>query len=444
MKSSTRTTNPVGTKTPKNEIFATLARLLVTWILVSGLLYLKIPTAFTKIYAEDGSISLQDALAKSFPNDILSPYAGYFDIIGRSAGRVVTFFPLQNAAQVFFFFNTLMLSWIAITIYRASSEVISNRFNRSIFSLSLILLPIGSFESLANTANLHFFFMSACLPILLRRNTSKYENYQFSFFVLVATLSTPLMIFFFPLIVFLRWNSKNSSLLTKPNHIEFAWLIGILIQVLFIITQAFGDRTSTGVQSVTKTGFLYLDRVVGSTFFPWWGNVSDSTPSIAPDLFSARVYLALRALLALTLLFLLVFYIIKSSKRNAEIRTLSIGVLLTGFVYWFVVGILFSPEPRYAIFPSFGLLLILFYIQGEVSKNERLKLQQRAVLFLILLTWLGSWSPSELRIDGPTWAAEYKKAQAVCLAGVDNVRIPIIPTNLKWYVIIDCEKVLST
>ena len=444
MSPSTGTIHPAGARTQVNKIFTTIARLASTWVLVSGLLYLKIPTAFKKIYAEDGSISLQDALAKSFPDDFLSPYAGYFDIIGRSAGRVVTFFPLQNAAQVFFFFNTLMLSWIAITIYRASSEVISNWFNRSIFSLSLILLPIGSFESLANTANLHFFFMSACLPIFLRKYTGKYEGYQFSFFVLVASLSTPLMIFFFPLIVFLRWNSKNSSVFTKPNRIEFAWLIGILIQVFFIITQALGDRTSTGVQSVAKTGFLYLDRVVGSTFFPWWGNVSDSTPSIAPDLFSARVYLALRALFALILLCLLVLYIIKSSKRNAKIRTLSVGVLLTGFFYWFVVGVLFSPEPRYAIFPSFGLLLILFYIQGEDSKKVTLTFDQRVALVLIFFTWLGSWSPSDLRVDGPSWATEYKKAHAVCLAGVDNVRIPIIPTNLKWYVSIDCEKVLST
>lgn len=443
MSPSTGTIQPAGARTPVNKIFTTIARLISTWALVSGLLYLKIPTAFTKIYAEDGAISLQDALAKSFPDDFLSPYAGYFDIIGRSAGSVVSSFPIQNAAQVFFFFNTLMLSWIATTIYLASTESIPNRITRSVFSLSLILLPIASFESIANTTNLHFFFMSACLPIFLRKDAGIYETYVFSFFVLVATLSTPLMIFFFPLIVFMRWNSKSSSLFTKPNHIEIAWLIGIFMQVLFIITQAFGDRTSTGLQPITKTGFLYLDRVVGSSFFPWWGNVSDSTPSIAPNLFSTRVYLALRALLALILLCLLVLYIIKSSKRNAEIRTLSVGVLLTGFVYWFVIGLLFSPEPRYAIFPSFGLLLILFYIQGEDSKKVRLKLHQRAVLGLILLTWLGSWSPSELRINGPTWATEYKKAQASCLGGVTNVRIPIIPTNLKWYVIIECEKVLS-
>lgn len=438
-----RTVHLSGDRTLKSKIFVAFARLVAAWVLVSGVLYLKIPTALTKIYAEDGSISLQDALAKTFPNDFLSPYAGYFDIIARSAGRVVVSFPLQNAAQIFFFFNTLMLTWIAITIYRASSEVIPSGFNRAIFSLSLILLPIASFESLANTANLHFFFMSACLPIFLRKNTSGFENYFFSFFVLMATLSTPLMVFYFPLIVFLRWNSKISSLLTKPNHFELAWLFGILIQVFFIISEAFGDRTSTGVQSVAKTGFLYLDRVVGSTFFPWWGNISDSTPSIAPDLFSARIYLALRAISAMILFFLFIIYIIKSSKKDSEIRNLSAGVMLTVLFYWFVVGVLFSPEPRYAIFPSFALLVVLFYVQGESLKKERLNLHQRTVIVLIMLTWLGSWSPSELRVNGPTWATEYEKARVDCFAGASDVRIPIIPTNLKWFVVIDCEKVLS-
>lgn len=443
MKSSTPIIYPASDRSLESKIFVAFTKLVGAWALVSGILYLKIPTAFTKIYAEDGSISLQDALAETFPNDFLSPYAGYFDIIARGAGRVVASFPLQNASQIFFFFNTLMLTWIAITIYRASSEVIPSGFNRAIFSLSLILLPIASFESLANTANLHFFFMSACLPIFLRKNTSGYENYFFSFFVLMATLSTPLMVFYFPLIVFLRWNSKNSSLLAKPNHFELAWLFGILIQVVFIISEAFGDRTSTGVQSVAKTGFLYLDRVVGSTFFPWWGNVSDSTPSIAPDLFSARIYLALRAIFALILFFLFIIYIIKSSKKDSEIRNLSSAVMITAFFYWFVVGVLFSPEPRYAIFPSFALLVVLFYVQGEGLKKERLNLHQRTIIVLIILTWLGSWSPSELRVNGPTWATEYEKARVDCFAGASDVQIPIIPTNLKWFVVIDCEKVLS-
>lgn len=415
--------------------------LFCTWIFISGLLYLKIPTAFTKIYAEDGVISLQDALSKPFPHDYLAPYAGYFDVIGRSAGRVVSYFPLQNAAHAFFLFNTLMLTWIALTVFRASSEIIPNKISRSVLALSLILLPIASFESIANTTNLHFFFMSACLPIFLRRSSSRYETYLFSFFVLIATLSTPLMVFYFPLIAYLRWSSKDSRRFANPKLTESAWLLGMLLQVVFILTRAFGDRTSTGVHSIAKTGFLYLDRVVGSTFLPWWGNVSDSTPSIAPSLFSARIYLALRAMLALVLLLFFVLYIFKSTRRNTQTRILAAAVLLTGFFYWFVIGVLFNPEPRYAIFPSFGLLLVLFHIQGNRSEIGKFRIHQRAVILLIFLTWMGSWSPSPLRVGGPTWAAEYKKAQATCHTGANEVQILIIPTNLEWQVVIDCKKI---
>jgi len=422
------------------KIFVTIAPIVCVWIFLSGLLYLKIPTAFTKIYAEDGAISLQDSLEKTFPYDFLSSYAGYFDIIARSAGRVAASFPLEIAAQVFFFFNTLMLSWIAITVYRASNDFIFNKITRSILALSLILLPIASFESIANSTNLHFFFMSACLPIFLRKSAERHETYFFSLFIFVATLSTPLMIFYLPLLVFMRWGIKSVVSLAKPNPFWLAWLFGILIQVLFVVTRALGERTSTGVQSISKTSFLYLDRVVGSAFVPWWGNVSDSTSSIAPNLFSSRIYLALRGLLAVILLFLFVVYIVKSGKRKSEIRHLSVGVLLTGVIYWFVVGVLFSPEPRYAIFPSFGLLLVLFYIQGEVSKHKKQKHQQGAVLILILLTWIGSWSPSDLRKDGPTWAVEYNKARSICKKGVTDVQIPIIPINQRWFVIIGCEE----
>lgn len=412
-----------------------------TWSLISVLIYIKIPSAFTKIYAEDGATSLQDALGKSFPHDFLAPYAGYFDVIGRSAGRIVTFFPLQAAAQVFFFFNTLMLTWIAFTVYRASSEIIPNKISRSVLSLSLVLLPIAGFESIANTTNLHFFFMSACLPIFLRKDFSRYETVLFSFFVLVAALSTPLMIFYFPLVAYLRWISKDSKWFVRPGLIESAWLVGVLMQVIFILTRAFGERTPTGVQSLAKTGFLYLDRVVGSTFLPGWGNVSDGTPSIAPNLFSAKVYLSLRAVFALVLLALFVLYILRTTTRNPQARFLAASVLLTGFFYWFVVGVLFNPEPRYAIFPSFGLLLVLFYMHSTSSESMSFKLHQRVIILLILLTWMGSWSPSALRVNGPTWAAEYKKAQATCLTGVREVQIPIIPTNLDWNVVIDCKKV---
>ena len=416
---------------------------ILTWALISIVLYTKIPIAFTKIYAEDG-LSLQTALEKSFPDDFLLPYAGYFDIVWRMGGRVAASFPLHNAAQSIFFFNTLVLSWISLTLYRASSEHIKGRSGRVVFSLSLLFLPIASFESIANTTNLHFFFMAACLPIFLRSFMKGPEDNKFSIFVLVSTLSTPLMLFYFPLLMYLRFVDNTCKWYSKLKPTELALLIGLSVQFIFIFTRAFGDRKSPGFNSILETGYLYLDRVVGSAFLPWWGNVSQSTVSPIPNIFPTSIYLALRALLVLFLLFCFAVCVLKADKKSREASVLTIGVFLSGVLYWFVVGVLFNPEPRYAIFPSFSLILVVFYFHGSFYKLINFKFYESAVIILLFLTWIGSWSPSAHRTEGPSWATEYTKAQMKCSAGIDKVRIPIVPENLDWNVVIDCKRILKT
>ena len=424
------------------KIPSALASWLSIWALISILLYMKVPAAFTKIYAEDG-LSLQTALENNFPDDFLLPYAGYFDIVWRSGGRVAAFFPLQNAAQSIFFFNTLALTWITLTLYRASTEHIRNRSSRAIFALSLLLIPIANFESVANTTNLHFFFMAACLPIFLRNFRQQVTEYKFSFFVLVSMLSTPLMLFYLPLIVYLRFINTKSKWYSRLKPTESAFLIGLFLQFIFILTRALGDRTSPGANSASKAGYLYLDRVVGSTFIPWWGDVSKSTVSPVPNILPTSIYLATRALLALSLLLFWAVYFLKSGKKSQEITALTVGVFLSGVLYWLVVGVLFNPEPRYAIFPSFSLVLLIFYFHGYLFKGKNFKLHERVIIVLILLTWIGSWSPSTHRTEGPNWATEFVKAQANCSVGVNEVRIPIIPENLDWNVVIDCKRIIK-
>jgi hypothetical protein len=181
--------------------------------------------------------------------------------------------------------------------------------------------------------------------------------------------------------------------------------------------------------------------VVGSTFVPWWGDVSKSTVSPVLNILPTSTYLLFRALLALIILLLFAIYFLKSGKKSQEMSALITGVFLSGVLYWFVVGVLFNPEPRYAIFPSFGLILLVFYFHGNLNKSNSYKLHELLITVLILLTWIGSWSPSAHRTEGPNWATEFAIAQAKCSVGVDKVRIPIIP---NWIVAIECKKVLKT
>ena len=249
------------------------------------------------------------------------------------------------------------------------------------------------------------------------------------------------MLFYVPLVIYLRLVNSKSKCYSKLNPTESALLIGLFVQFLFILARAFGDRTSTGTNSLAKAGYLYLDRVVGSTFVPWWGNVSKSTISPMPSILPTSIYLVLRALLTLILLLSFALYVLKYRQKSREISVLITGVFLSGVFYWFVVGVLFNPEPRYAIFPSFSLILLVFYFYGNLDKTKNSKLKERVIITLVLLTWIGSWSPSAHRTEGPNWATEFAKAQAKCSVGIDKVRIPIIPEGPGWNVLISCRKI---
>ena len=420
--------------------FLTLTKMstfLIVWAMISTIIFLKIPSAFTKIYAEDGAVALQSALDKSFPSDLFTPVAGYSDIILRVAGRIATFFPLSTASNFFFFFNTLLLSFIFIVVYQVSESFLNTKISRAILATSLILIPIGSFESIGNVANLHFYFMSACLPIFISRNKTLRNSWGLCILVFVATASLPLMFFYIPLILFTYLQSDVRGKQIRIDRVELSYLLGLIYQFIFIITQAFGERSTGGTGSIGKVIYLYLDRVVGSAFIPWWGHISSDSTRITPNFLSTQMFLALRALTALAVLILVV---VLTLKANTKIRKLSAVIIFSGLLYWLTVGLIFSPEPRYAIFPSFSLILVVLMSLSSTTIEKRESKIRLSIFFLCLTTWATSWNPSPLRVTGPTWTSQLHLAEKACSEkGPDEIAIRIIPMNKYWSVTIDCN-----
>lgn len=426
---------------PNSKFFLTLNKLptfLIVWAVISIIIFLKIPSAFTKIYAEDGAVALQGALDKSFPSDLFAPVGGYSDIILRTAGRIGTFFPLSTVSIYFFFFNTLLLTFIFAVVYQVSESFLNSKFTRAVLASSLILIPIGSFESIGNVANLHFYFMSACLPIFINRNQTLRNRWGLSIFVFVATASLPLMFFYIPLILFTYLQSDARGKQIRVDRIEISYLLGLIYQMIFIITRAFGERSTEGIGSIGRVVFLYLDRVVGSAFIPWWGNISSDSAKITPNFVSTQMFLAFRALTATAVLILVVALALKA---NTRVRKLSAVIIFSGLLYWFTVGLIFSPEPRYAIFPSFSFILVVLMSLSSITVDKRQSRIQLFICFLCLITWVGSWNPSLLRVTGPTWTSQLHLAENACSKlGLDEIAIRIIPMNSYWSVVVDCNR----
>lgn len=423
-----------------NRILKPFLQFMGVWVLTASFLALKIPSAFQKIYAEDGS-SLQQSLENPFPNELFEPVAGYLDVLLRGAGLVVSVFPLEFAPRIFFAVNTMLLAILWVSVFIASKSFIMDIRWRFILASGLILMPIGSFESIANSANLHFYFMSACVAILLAKPQSGSETIFFCIVVFLSASSIPLMIFTLPLIALKYLLRRRVAITRRDLAVIAAWVSGNVLQLVYILTTALGQRTTNGINSSTEVTFLYLDRVFGSTLIPFWGMVSTTTQSPFPELLGKSSYLALRAVIAVSVLLILVSLIVKICAFTADQRLILLMVLGTGLTQWLIIGSIFNPEPRYAIFSSFCLLLALLYsLQYIQVKRAQFGYLAMAIL---ALTWVGSWTPSTLRTEGPHWSTELIKAKSLCVAGGKFVVIRTIPINQNWEIKVNCRYILK-
>jgi hypothetical protein len=406
------------------------------WIALATIFAIKIPSSYKKIYAEDGA-SLQQSLENPFPQELFEPVAGYMDVLLRGAGAIVSLFPLDFAPQVFFLINTFLMASLWLSVFVSSRSLINSGGWRTLLATGLILLPIGNFESIANSANLHFYFMSACVLILLSTPKNRFEIIFLSSVVLLAASSIPLMLLTFPLVLIKNLLREKTARSPRDLAISFSWILGNVFQIVFILTVALGERKSSGINSPTEVLYLFLDRVLGSTIIPFWGMVSTSTETPIPRILGTSSYLILRAVVALSMLLVISLMAIKYSRFTSGERLMLITIIGTGLLHWLLVGTVFNPEPRYAVFSSFCFLASLIYVFQNLP-GEFFLIKYIAVTIL-LFTWIGSWSPSTLRTEGPTWDSEFRKAQLECADGAKIVSITTTPINKNWQVKVDCR-----
>ena len=122
-------------------------------------------------------------------------------------------------------------------------------------------------------------------------------------------------------------------------------------------------------------------------------------------------------------------------------------VALVGGVFWLFAGMLFSTEPRYAVFSAFCItwsVLMAAELVGESGAGHDSRTRRRGsvgIVFLLLLAFATHWTPSELRRTGPTWSDGLRTAEEVCARTSSSVvPVRILPVNTDWWVELPCEQ----
>ena len=411
------------------------------------LLWARAPFALKNLFAEDGLIHYQQALTSDFLDSLGRHMDGYYVLVPRVIGFIVALAPVSAAALVNFLMVALVVAWMSSTIYLSSETTLRSPVTRLTLAMSVTLLPIVGFESIANSTNLAYLLLCGSSVVLLGRQQTSWRRANDVVFIVVAGLNSPLLISLAPLAGWRMWRHRRESGRYFPA-VVYGWIFGVVVQLFLDVVFARGSRGLGEGRSLQRTVFLFLDRVIGYNFIPFW-------PRITGESYSGSVSATLigRALVCLLVAFLIVFlffWVARTGLRSGESsRVVSMTlIVLTGAGFWLFAGILFSTEPRYATFSAFCIawsVLIASELAGGLGAENDSKVRRQVsagIVLLLLVAFATHWTPSELRRTGPTWSDGLLAAEEVCATTSSSmVPVQILPDLAHWRIEVPCDRI---
>ncbi len=413
-----------------------------------ALVVVKIPSSLNNFWAEDGTF-YQQALTDEFPRDIFSYGGGYVILISRIVARIVTLGPISYAPFVNVIVVSLILSFFIHRLYVNLNFLIKSKVFKFVASVSVFLLPINSFDVIASGGGLHFQLIFISLVIVLAaRERGKISKLDV-LIVSIAILSDP---FAFLTLAPLFLRIRNEVFNFWRNKLSCLAIIAASGVIQFVMLAKFHSQESRSISSshsIVKTLYLFLDRVIGSTFVPHWGRVSSDTLVAG----GVKTDLIFRALIGLATLIVILFFAVVHLKRKLSInerhsKATLFWLMILPVIYWFTAGYLFNPEPRYAIFPGLSFLLVALFLLDHFSCTERrtfqITLVTYSVMIFSILIWVLSPSPSDRRVIGPEWNSQIFNGKLQCAqANQEFVIVRILPMDSGWKVKILCNSLIK-
>jgi hypothetical protein len=205
-----------------------------TCFLLLTLLYIRKPDPFylNEFWAEDGSIFFKEIYEKGLVA-FVTPYAGYLHLVPRTLSLSFFISPLENIPLVFNYLALLVN--LTCVLYIFSPRI---RLNfKPLFALITVIGPIGTevHLTLTNTQ----WFIALLIPLVLISESAKswIQILIDNLILLVAALSGPFIIFFFPIVLLklVLERDKNSLLLLITT------CLCVMLQVIVILN--FSDRS---------------------------------------------------------------------------------------------------------------------------------------------------------------------------------------------------------
>lgn len=183
-------------------------------------LALRAPFAMSRLWAEDGSVFLQQASSRGVLRSFGHAYAGYYLFVPRVIGGLASAVPVREAALTTWLGVAAVVGWCAATIYVESKRWLTTRPTRLLLAFSIALQPALGLEAIANSATLQYTLLFTSLVALAGMSNNRWSSVNRVAIVAVTALTTPLALFLAPIAALRVLRSRPRR---RPDATVTAW-----------------------------------------------------------------------------------------------------------------------------------------------------------------------------------------------------------------------------
>jgi hypothetical protein len=400
-------------------------------------------SAWDTVWAEDGSVFLQDGLDDPFLRTLAEPYGGYVHVLPRLIAGVAAAASLEHAALVFSVGWAVVVSLSALFVYFAAADVFQSRWTRVALGLLVAFLPAAGSELLGNATNLHFYLTYTCFWALVWSSETRAALAARGVVIAAATLSDPLTVLFGPLVV---WRSLVRRT-RRAFVIPAVFASGLVVQLVAIVLSEAPQRLSRfdvadvpPLFALRVTGSLLVgDRFIDDLWFllgRGFAYGALATVAIACCAGAAASGWRTRRFVALCSFYAIAFFAVDLFGRGS-------AGMRPGHdeATWHLAGARFTYAP--ILFLSAALLAVADDLPNRF-RDAPLRRARPVALALATAMVAANFSFSSERSLGPSWKATLSAARDRCEETGGQTRVPVAPGPFGFALETSCARLALT
>jgi len=394
------------------------------------------PIAQRTVWAEDGTIFLNDAISGSPLEHLFAGYMGYLQFVPRVlADLTVALVPIDSVGLVLNLASCAVAGLCAALVFWCAQDVVPARALRLVLAAITIGAPLLPIEVLGNAANVHWLFIWTMLWVLLYLPRTRVGAWMLGLVAVVAALSDIQLLFLVPLF-FIR---RRSSLVWPPR---IGLAVGVVAQ---IVTSLLSPRQahSGGLGGAVRA---YIGQTALATYIPD-AKLLDS---------ALGDWVVLWSILAIAPFVVALVFVLR---RGSPLQRVAVVYLVPGSaVLWTADSFLngyggaaLTPHAftfvRYAVVPSMMLLASIVVaaqvlLTSPVSAGRIVGGLAAAAVVALLAVHFVPYDTN--RSHGPTWDAAVERAQTACESAPPSATEPITTAprygTVRWVFPLPCSR----